>query len=465
MVNANRELPYISYDSFDPFFDVDAIDSVEDVQETKCVDHTFSLAEYLKTSLYLSVICGTLFGLFATFLWWIELNVNGYCIGRVDNIPQKLQHIKLAVVPVEVILIMFWPLLTIAPICSWSMIKKSNILFWCTIAGLVDVIDRLYFYIFEHYEAHWRSYVGNAIFLLISLIVSYKFVRHRQLQSGNNDNAVKITLKITLQIFFGLLIAIPFNYVFLQLYHDSTALIRIVLSCSLIVVLYIPKLTISHVITNLNGIYKPKESIAFAVVVLVTCTMVTRLSQARIENLTYFMIVSLVHGIFNVLDKTATNLRAKIFNWICRRNSNHKNENSDYITHYIAHQTLISIITEASSIILNNAAAYLLRYYYEKDKSTGKRYNGWYLFREMLMKSSIALCIEWTFNIVALKIQCDSSIPVLSVWKSEWKLILVIHLIPVIYVVIYSAQYIDAMLLSDVLRNSTSHCVGLFKRL
>ena len=302
--------------------------------------------------------------------------------------------------------------------------------------------------------------MGNIIFLIVWFVVFYKFVRYRQQQSGNNCNAVKITLKITLQITLGLAMAIPYNYAFLRFYQGSTPLIKLVLSCSLIFLLYVPKLIISQVITNLHGIYKPNESFAFAVVVVVMSTMVTRLSQATIDSLTYFIIVSFVHGIFNLLDKVTTDLKTKFFNWICRQGNNNVNEDNDYVTHYIAHQSLISIVTETSSVILSNAAAYLFVYYYGS-----KGYNWWYLSREMLIRSSIAVFIEWTFNIVALKVQCNRNIPVLGIWKSEWRLILVIHLIPVIYVVVYFAPYVDASLLKDVLHNSTSNCALLFRRL
>ena len=83
----------------------------------------------------------------------------------------------------------------------------------------------------------------------------------------------------------------------------------------------------------------------------------------------------------------------------------------------------------------------------------------------MLIRSAIAVFIECFFNIVALKVQCYLKIPVLDVLKKEWKFILFIHLIQVIYVIIYFAPYVNAMLLDDVLHNSTSGCVGFFKRL
>ena len=337
--------------------------ATEDAIEREPCTCTFSLMEYFKVSMQLSVICGVIFGLFATFQWWIDLNLHGYCLGKWYEIPVVKQLVALFIVAIRVLLIAFWPLLTIAPICSWKMVKESHALFWCAIAGLVDIIVRLFLYAFGYYGEHWKSYLGNVIFLVISLIVFYKFASHRQSERSSSDKTIVIAFKVGIQLFIGMAIFLPYNYAFLNFYRYSTPVIRTLLSCSLIAVFYIPKLVVSHVITNLHGVYEPKEGIVFAVAFLVLSTMVTRLTQARVENLTYFTIISLIHGIFNVIEKVTTNLRTKFFNWICRRSQSNADENNDYVTHYIAHQSLISIITETSSVILSNAAAYVLVYY------------------------------------------------------------------------------------------------------
>ena len=433
--------------------------------ENTCCKVFFSLIQFINTSFQLSVICGTLTGLFATLLWWFELNVRGYCNENWDNIPIGNRRLRLFLDSFEGIAIMYWPLLTIATICSWSMIKKSNVLFWCTIAGLVDVTDRLCFYVFGNYGKGRQSYAGNVIFLLMSFIVFYKFVEHRQILSTNRQNKIVITLKIILQIILGLIIYLPYNYLFLHFYRTSPPMYRAILSCLLIAVLYGPRLIIGNVITSIHGIFEPSESFVFAAPYLVISIMVTRLTQAEVENLPYFTIISLVHGIFNVVDKLFLPVRRKIYKLLCRRSREVMEDNWIYTQQYVVHQSLISMITETSSVIMSNAAAYLFRYYYEKDKSTGKRYDGWDLFTEMCIRSSIAVSIELIFNAVALKVQCYLNCPVVDIWKSEWKLIVVINLLQALYAVVYFSQYVDTMLLQDILRNSTSDCVGLFRRL
>ena len=424
------------------------------------------LIKFINTSLQLSVISGIVNGLFITLLWWIELNVTHYCIGSWESIPRRIQRVNLIVDLFEVIVTMFWPLLTIAPICSWSMIKESNVLFWCTIAGFVDITDRICLYLSGHYGKNWKSFIGNGIFLGISLIVFYKFVAHRQQLSNENKNRIGITLKLLLQIIIGLLISLPYNYLFLGYYQASSTLIRIVLSCSLIAVFYVPKLALSFVITKINGILKPNEGIVFTAGCLILTTMVTRLTQAGIESLPYFTLISLVHGVCNVVEKVVLPVRRKIVNLMCKRSSDILDETWIYTQEYIAHQSLMSIITETSSVIMSNAAAYLIVYYYKKEESTGGRYNGFYLFKEMVIRSVIAMCIEWIFNVAALYIlNTRCNIPVVRLWKCQWKSIMIIHVIQVIVVVVYFAHYVNATLLGDVMHNSTQICVGSFRRL
>ena len=310
-------------------------------------------------------------------------------------------------------------------------------------------------YVFKHYEEHWKSYVGNAIFLFIVFIVFYKFARYRQGQSTNNDNPIVVTLKLSMQFIIGLALSLPYNYLFLTFYQQSTPFNRVILSCSLIAVFYVPKLIISNVITNLHGIYKPNESIIFAAAYLINSTMVLRLTQAKIEDLAFFTIVSFAHGIFNVIDRLILPIRDKLCRRVCRRRNNCSNDSLTYAQQYIAHQSLISIITETSSVIMSNAAAYLLVYYYNKGDSTGRRQKGTNLLGEIVIRSSIAVSIEWFFNVISLKILCDwYNVPLLQLWKLEWKFIMVIHLIQIFYVIVYFADYVNIMLVDDVLLNS-----------
>ena len=426
----------------------------------------FSMVQFIEVAFKSTVMCGIVFGLLATLLWWVQLKITGYCVGKWYSIPSGIHRLRLVIDSVTVVAVMFWPLLTISTICPWSVIKKSNALFWCTIACFVDVIDRLCLYVFAHYEARWKSYVGNFIFFVISFTVFYKFARYRQqLSSNSGKNTFILTLKITLQLIFGVLLSLPYSYVFLKMYEHANAPIRAVMACCIIALLYGPKLIIGNVLVNLNGNFDPHESIVFAAGFLVTSTMIMRLIQAGIDQFSYFIIVSLFHGIFNVLDKVTIPLRTRFCNAICRRSNEFITENSIHVHQYIAHQSLISSIAETSSIIMGNAAAYLLFYYYNAAENTGTVYSGWQIFKEMLKRSGSAIAIEWIFNIAALYIQNDRcNIPTVSLWRRDWKFIIMLHLVQIIAVVFYYDYYANVTILGDLAHNSTYLCIGTFMR-
>ena len=424
-----------------------------------------SQVKYFSVSLQLTVICGILFGLIATLLWWIELNLEVICFGYWSDIAMKMRrHIVMTDV-IKAFLIMFWPLMTIAPVSSCSMIKECNLIFWCTIGCFVDAFQFLCLYIFDRYERNRGAHIEQGIFSVVSLIVFYKCARYRQNLSNIKNRILIVTLTLAMQFIAISVLLLPYNFVFLKYYRRSTHVGKILLSCSLIPVFYIPKLIIGSLITNLHGIYQPSEGIIFASGFLVISTMVTRLAQAGIDSLAYFTIVSIFHGIVMILDKLCFPLRVKLFKLLCKKHGAHANDASLYTQHYTAHQSLISIMTETSSVILSNAAACLLAYYYRRDESTGKRYSGWFLFEAIIKRSAIAVSIELFFNSIALRLQNERfEIPVLRLWKIDGRFILVIHLIQTIYVVIYFAHHANLTLLQDVFLRSNQTCIGLFEK-
>ena len=443
-------------------------ESIVDPQAWSGVDCSFclSLLRFAELGFKLTMICGILFGLFAAFLWWIKLNVEVYCFRSWNDIPARIHHLRLLSDSVQESIVFFWPLLIIAPICTWSMIRESNVLFWCAISGLLGFVIRFFLFIFHHYQALWKSYMGNFIFCVTAFIVFYKFAKYRQQQTGNSENTLMLTLKVCVQLIVGMVIALPYNYIFLNFYRHLSPFARTIVSCSIIVLLYIPKLIIASVVTNFRGIYKPNEGIIFAAAFLVISTMVPRLAQAGVESLTFFTIISLFHGMVNVLDKLTLPSRTKFLNFVCRRSTDAINESWAYTQQFIVHQTLVGIITETSTVIMSNAAAYLIVYYYKIELGTMKSFDGWNLMTDMLMKLFIAVIIDWIFNIIALKVQNDChKLPVLQIWQREWKFIMVIHLIHIIFVIMYFSFFVDIMLLQDVMHNITTNCIGFLKGL
>ena len=421
----------------------------------------------LKVSLETTVVCGMIVGLLATFFWWLELNVKTYCFTEWNKIPEDLHRRRLIVDIFIADLAQFWVFSCIAPVCDWKTIKKLSLAYICTISALLDTINRLILFIFSYYSKRLKYYIGSTLFLLTSFKVCHNYAQHYKADSDTRCNAFVLALKLSLQFSCGILVSTPFTMVFLDFYYHSSSFERTILACTLIIAFAIPKLFINHVVTNLHGICTSGDEIMFVIAYMTATTICARLMQAQTEELSYFTIISLVHGILNVTDKLSLPLKRKILLWICcNRKRKYKHQLTlEKTSLFLANQTLFSIITETTSAIFSSAAAYLLLYYYKKEENTRERHNGYLLFKEMVTRGSIAVSIELVFNVIAVKIQTHLyQIPVIGVWKKKWKSILIVHTIQVLLITLYFSQFINKVLLMDYYKEANITCLGQFKR-
>ena len=426
-----------------------------------------SLWMCFKVSIESTVICGVLVGLYATFLWWLELNIRMYCFADWNTIPRRIHLTQLIADIIILMIVMFWPLSCIAPLCGWSTTKELNLVYYCVIGGLLDVTSHLLIYIFAHYAKTWKSFVGNGIFLVISFAISYRFARYLKTSRVVNSNAVVLAVELNLQFIFGVFVTIPFTHVFLEVYYFSLPLERTMLACLLIVMLAIPKFFITSIITGLNGVCTPCNEIMLAVAFITGTTLCTRLMQADVNDINYFTVISVVHGILNVVDKLCLPLKRKILACLCRkcRQGDIRQRTSVNASVFIANQVSISIVNETTCIIFCSAVAYILRYYYKRDEITGERYDGFQLLKEMLKRCGVGVGIELVFNVFALEILTYLyNIPVIAVWKSTRKRIIMIHMIQVLFIVLYFSIPINYILVKDYYMNANSTCFGFFKR-
>ena len=422
-----------------------------------------NLSQCVMVSFTSTVLSGILVGLVATVLWWVEFNVRAHCFAEWDKIPSLVQHQKLIVEIAEALNLMFWPLLCIIPVISWSTARELNLPSYCIIAGLLESLCHSLLYIFGYYDSRLKSYIGNVLFLSVLFYISYKVAIMYIRKRGINTNVVILTLKLGLQFILGCLVGFLFNYIFIGLYNKASEFHKFLLTCALIFVFFLPKLVLTCSITNANDIYTPGQGINFAVSYLTCTTVIARLAQSKIEKLPYFVGLSVVHGVFNIIDKLMIPLREKICRIIFKREASEAREL--YVRHYIANQSLVSIITETTAIILNCSVIYILYHYYEGDGEVNIKYEGSTPFNDWIERVTTAVSIEFVMNVVALMVQIYLRIPVVSTWKEKWRFILVVHVIQMFFFVVYFSEYLNDMLIKKYGGNTKMACIGFFNRI
>ena len=421
----------------------------------------------LKVNVECTIVCGVVVGLFATFLWWLDLIIRQHCSPDWEKIPERIYRTHLIVDIVIVLIINFWAFSLIAPLCGWSVSKELNLVCYCIIGGLLDTVDRLVVYIYGHYSKIWRYYVGSVIFLLTSFAICYRFARHCKTALNVSYNTFVLTLKLGLQVVVGFVVSLVLNLLVFELYYKSSPDDRTILACVLIVAFAVPKLFINHIATSIRGICTPGDEIMLSIAYLTGSTVVCRVLQAKINDLKPFIVISLVHGVLNVFDKLLSPLQRRVLSFMCHicEDSGSNEGRSTKVSLFLANQALVLSITETTCVVLSVAAAYLLRHYYEKDEITGQRYDGLALLKDMAMKCGIGIGIEFVFNVVALQIHTYLyNVPIFSVWKGKWKFILISHIIQVMFIVLYFSVPINDVLIRNYYIKANSTCFGFFER-
>ena len=422
-----------------------------------------TLSQCVMVSFTSTVLCGVFVGFVATVLWWVEFNVRAHCFVEWDKIPSRVRRQKLVVGIVEALILMFWPLLCIIPVISWSTARELNLPSFCIIAGLVESVSHSLLYIFGYYGTQVKSYIGNVLFLSVLFCISYKVARMYIKERGINTNVIVLTLKLGLQFILGLSLSLFLNYIFFGLLNETSEFYKFLLTCILIFVFFLPKLILTCSITNANDIYTPGQGILFAVAYLTCTTVIARLAQSKIDKLPYFVGLSVVHGVFNIIDKLMIPLREKICRIIFKREASEAREL--YVHHYIANQSLISIITETTSIVFNCWIAYVLYHFYEGDREVEIKYASNTPFNDWIERVTTAVSTEFVMNVVALIVQIYLRIPVVNTWKEKWRFILVVHVIQIFFFVVYFSEYLNDMLIKKYGGNTNMTCIGFFDRL
>ena len=83
-----------------------------------------------------------------------------------------------------------------------------------------------------------------------------------------------------------------------------------------------------------------------------------------------------------------------------------------------------------------------------------------------MIRCSLTIAIELVFNAITVKMQTYLyNTPVISVWKRNWKSIIIVHMIQIFLISLYFSKFIDNVILEEHYIVANVTCFGLFKRI
>ena len=264
-------------------------------------------------------------------------------------------------------------------------------------------------------------------------------------------------LQMTVPLGSIIILADAVVYLIYPLYNkqskESNLRLVIALFAPLIGVLF--KVVSRILVQRQESITHPGYSCALLAPFYCVSAIMFRVLQADLDSLQSMVVLGLIHGFTEVIERSTMVFIDHICHVIWKRTSapwgSFRTPRRERLMADIA---IMSMLFESTAIVSVNGLLYLYRYVYLKDDSVLE------LVQSFAIATSVQLVIEWFFTSVSLAIETRyQNIAVMAVWQKRWKR----HMLMAALFILCSALWISANLL-DMARelfevpSTSQHC-------
>ena len=230
---------------------------------------------------------------------------------------------------------------------------------------------------------------------------------------------------------------------------------------------------ISRIITQRTTPKKnhPGNTYVFVVVVYSGVALFYRALQAELQSFYYFTILSFVHALVGILERLTVVFRDHFYVWFCKKVLKREQDFESYIGSFrtprtqrlIADLIICNVIHEITAIVYTNSFVQLYGLQIRKnitdiDLGTEK------VLKEIVKRTMVALGTEYicsAFGVFVLTWYLN--IPIVRVWKSQWKSLIFSNFVVVSFLVMYFTGYMASVVSSKynshLQKNDTHACI------
>jgi len=230
---------------------------------------------------------------------------------------------------------------------------------------------------------------------------------------------IALGLQMTVPFCSIIIIAVAVVSIIYPLYNkqseESVLPLVIALFAPLIGVLF--KVVSRILVQRQESITHPGYSCVLLAPLYCVSAIMFRVLQADLDSLQYMVVLGLIHGATEVIERSTMVLIDHICHVICKRTSAPWGSfRSPRRERLMADIAIMSMLFESTAIVSVNGFLYLYQYVYLKNDSLLE------LLQSFAISTSVQLLIEWFFTSVSLAIETRyQNIAVMAVWRRRWK--------------------------------------------
>lgn len=274
------------------------------------------------------------------------------------------------------------------------------------------------------------SYPLNALFLIIVVMNSILVGREIANNSENErrrrlKKIIKVFTTLAAQLVFGIPIAFGLVYGIIPLYGRQNETYRAVIAGALPLFTAIPKVIVRLTAQRIDFLH-PGDSHVLLSVLYSVYAIVFRVMQAELSSLELFVLLSLVHGAMDLLERLTIVVRDYLWFIIYKKINRNADTEAMLIAdkfrtprsmRFIADMSIQMILGESTALV---AAVGFIQLYSFMYNNHGLSFSDIHLVADFFIRVSIALSIDFVFNSFSFWLQMSYfNIAVVRVWKKK----------------------------------------------
>lgn len=382
-------------------------------------NHIRSLYESVLCTLQTTLISGCIIGIFLTIVVYLDANLADLCYSysnALGTVPSYINRIRIVSDLVSAIITQFWHFITLIFVFGFSLVRKSQIISWNILAGLVAGIYTLIYGLFMTKVVFWRSFPLYAIFISVATFNSLRIAHILR------DTALLPPPYLMLQLVIQFVIGTPVIFIFTAWINPSykrmSDVEKVAFASFVPLIIAIPKMILRKSVEYLRKVNHPGTTVCLLMAFYISASLLQRTLQIQIYSLEGYATLSVIYGALSTIERAVLPyvdfLQHKFFR-------GKKRNLTEFMTprhnRLMSDLTLTTMITESSMVFVAGTGMAMLQYFYGHDED-GNIYNLSNLCIVASRRISIAIMVEVIFNTISLKVESYYfNMPVMRVWK------------------------------------------------
>ena len=407
--------------------------------------------------LQLTIWGGNVMGLYVFIYFYVDINTASICEWVPYQRRQRLQkNVWVAGQAVQAFLLEFWQFLILSTMFKWQLLKELSLLAITVLVAFVDLSYTLFLRIFHpafKSESPWFPYPLDVLFALLVLYSSYTV--GRKFFPESKSEALKLGFKLCAQFIFGIPVAFLLRYAAFPWFARTPPGFKRMIFAAVAPMILLPGKMISRLCAiQLEGVNHPGTSYAIVATLYGASSIVFRTLQAGIESFELFVVLSIGHGVVYIFERLTVPLRDYYWNklglwccWCCccrcchrRGQYNVRTPRSQRLT---ADMSIQGMLFESTAIAYSIGVPY---FYYLVYGIPGKKPVAAFRVEAVVRRILVALAVEFVFNSIAVLFQIRyMNIPVIRVWKRNWRKHLVLNFITTVFTLLYFTGFMTQL--------------------